>query len=133
MNERIKQIRKKMELTQQEFADKLGIARNNIAGYETNKRCPSDAVVSLICTKFGVNEDWIRTGEGEMFEQLTDHQKAMKYTAMLLKDTDSIVATAITNFIITYEQLDDTSKKVLEDVALKYLDNMKRASKTGPE
>lgn len=133
MNERIKQIRKKMELTQQEFADKLGIARNNIAGYETNKRCPSDAVVSLICTKFGVNEDWLRTGEGETFEQLTDQQKAMKYTAMLLKDTDSVIATAITNFIITYEQLDDTSKKVLEDVALKYLDNMKRASKTGPK
>ena len=50
----------------------------------------------------------------------------MKYTALLLKDTDSVVATAIKNFIITYEQLDDTSKKVLEDVALKYLENMKR-------
>lgn len=69
VNERIKIIRKKLELTQQEFADKLGIARNNIAGYETGKRSPSDAVVSLICTKFNVNEVWLRTGEGEMFVQ----------------------------------------------------------------
>lgn len=126
VNERIKIIRKKLELTQQEFADKLGIARNNIAGYETGKRSPSDAVVSLICAKFNVNEDWIRTGEGEIFEQLTDQQKVMKYTAMLLKDKDSLMATAIKNFIVTYEQLDDTSKKVLEDVALKYLENMKK-------
>lgn len=126
VNERIKIIRKKLELTQQEFADKLGIARNNIAGYETCKRSPSDAVVSLICAKCNVNENWLRTGEGEMFEQLTDQQKVMKYTAMLLKDKDSVMATAIKNFIITYEQLDDTSKKVLEDVAIKYLENMKK-------
>lgn len=69
MNERIKIIRKKLDLTQQEFADKLGIARNNIAGYETCKRSPSDAVVSLICAKCNVNETWLRTGKGEMFEQ----------------------------------------------------------------
>ena len=62
MNERIKVIRRTLELTQQEFADKLGIARNNIAGYETSKRSPSDAVISLICTKFNVNENWLRTG-----------------------------------------------------------------------
>jgi len=126
VNERIKIIRKQLELTQQEFADKLGIARNNIAGYETSKRSPSDAVVSLICAKFNVNEDWLRTGDGEMFEQLTDQQKVMKHTAQLLKDTDSVVANAIKTFIVTYEQLDATSKKVLEEVALKYLDNMKK-------
>ena len=73
-----------------------------------------------------MNEDWIRTGEGEIFEQLTEQQKVMKYTAMLLKDKDSLMAAAIKNFIVTYEQLDDTSKKVLEDVALKYLENIKK-------
>nr|WP_142412109.1 helix-turn-helix transcriptional regulator [Clostridium sp. Marseille-P7770] len=67
MHERIKEIRKYLNLTQQGFADKLGVARNNIAGYETGKRSPSDAVISLICTKFGVNEDWLRTGAGDMF------------------------------------------------------------------
>ena len=61
-----------------------------------------------------------------MFEQLTDQQKVMKHTAQLLKDTDSVVANAIKTFIVTYEQLDATSKKVLEEVALKYLDNIKK-------
>ena len=71
MNERLKKLRKELDITQQEFADKLGTARNNIAGYETGKRQPSDAVISLICKtdfpKGRVNETWLRTGEGEMF------------------------------------------------------------------
>ena len=49
MNERLKRLRKELDITQQEFADKLGTARNNIAGYETGKRQPSDAVMTLIC------------------------------------------------------------------------------------
>ncbi len=67
MNERIKKLRKALDLTQQDFADKLGTTRNNIAGYEIGRRTPSVAVISLICREFNVSEKWLRTGEGEMF------------------------------------------------------------------
>ena len=67
MNERIKKLRKSLELTQQGFADRIKTSRNNIAGYEAGTRAPSEAVVSLICREFNVNENWLRTGEGEMF------------------------------------------------------------------
>lgn len=67
MNERIKKLRKTLGLTQQEFADRLGTTRNNIAGYEIDRRSPSSSVISLICREFGVSEEWLRTGEGEMF------------------------------------------------------------------
>lgn len=126
MDERIKLLRKETGLTQQEFADRLGVARNNIAGYETKKRSPSDAVISLICAKFNVNETWLRTGEGEMFEELTEQEKTMKYVARLLKDVDSKVASAIKAFIVTYGELDDTSKKVLDSTLDKFLDNLKK-------
>ena len=72
MKERIKSLRKELSYTQQEFADKMGTPRNNIAGYETGKRSPSEAVISLICREFNVNEIWLRTGEGEMFNQTED-------------------------------------------------------------
>lgn len=68
MNMRIKKLRKALGLTQQEFADKIGIVRGNIATYETGKSKPGDAVVSLICREFSVNEEWLRTGNGEMFK-----------------------------------------------------------------
>lgn len=67
MDERIRKLRRYFDLTQQEFAEKVGTTRNNIAGYETGKRLPSMAVVSAICDKCNVNEQWLRTGEGAMF------------------------------------------------------------------
>lgn len=67
MNERIKKLRRSLDLTQQDFTDRLGTTRNNIAGYETGRRALSVAVISLICREFNVSETWLRTGEGEMF------------------------------------------------------------------
>jgi len=71
MNQRIKKLRKALDLTQQEFADKIGMKRNTVANYETDRNEPSSSVISLICREFNVNETWLRTGEGEMFVQRT--------------------------------------------------------------
>jgi len=127
MNERIKKLRKTLNLTQQEFADKLNIKRGAIANYEIGRNEPIDAVISLICKEYNVNEEWLRTGKGEMFEKLTEHQKLLKYTGLLLKNKDSAVANAIQTLIVTYEQLDDTSKITLEKIALQYIDNLKKS------
>ena len=67
MNERIKSLRKRLNMTQEQFAARLGIKRGAIANYEIGRNVPVDSVVSLICREFGVNEAWLRTGEGEMF------------------------------------------------------------------
>lgn len=68
MNVRIKQLRKAANLTQQEFADRLKIKRNTVATYEAGKSVPSDAAVALICREFHVNDEWLRTGSGEMLK-----------------------------------------------------------------
>lgn len=67
MKERIKKLRKALDLTQQEFGNRIGIKRNTIANYETGRNTPIDAVISLICREFNANESWLRTGNGEMF------------------------------------------------------------------
>lgn len=126
MEERLKELRNCLGMNQKEFAKSISLGQSTWAMIEIGKRELNDRHIKLICTIYDVNETWLRSGKGEMFERLTDQQKIMKYTAMLLKNTDSVVAAAIKNFIITYEQLDDTSKKVLEDIALKYLENMKK-------
>lgn len=69
MKDRIKQIRKRLDLTQQEFADKIGIKQNTVATYEMGRTTPSDRAIFSICQTFNVNETWLRTGEGEMFNQ----------------------------------------------------------------
>ena len=67
MNERLKKLRKALDLTQQEFADRIGVKRNTIATYEIGRNTPLDAVIASICREFNVSETWLRTGEGEMF------------------------------------------------------------------
>lgn len=63
--ERIRRLRKDKKLTQQEFADRLGIKRTTIANYESGRNEPVDSVIALICSKFAVDETWLRTGEGD--------------------------------------------------------------------
>ena len=71
MKDRLKQLRKELGLTQQEFSDQIGIKRNTFSQYENGRNEPIDAVIKLICGKFNVNEDWLRTGDGEMFVQVS--------------------------------------------------------------
>lgn len=66
MKERIKKIRTHFGLTQQKLADRLGLKRQTIAAYEIGNIEPSDSTLLLICKEFNINEDWLRTGNGEM-------------------------------------------------------------------
>ena len=68
MRDRIKKLRKMLDLTQSEFAARIGSTQNNIANYETGRRSPSAAALNNICKEFKVNEEWLRTGNGEMFK-----------------------------------------------------------------
>lgn len=129
MNERLKLLRRELNITQQEFADRIGIKRSTMATYESGRNEPIDAVISLICREFDVNEDWLKTGDGEMFEELTDQEKTMKYIAKLVKDKDSVVANAITAVAITYEQLDDAGKAVIDKTLLQCIDNYRSLAK----
>ena len=66
---RIKKVRKSLDLTQEAFATRIGSVQNTITGYESGRRNPSAPVISLICKEFNVNEEWLRNGTGEMFNQ----------------------------------------------------------------
>ncbi len=87
LHERIKQLRKALDLTQQEFADKIGTTRNNIAGYETGRRLPSEAAINLIIAKLNVSETWLRTGAGgdeAMFVQRSRDDELSSFVNELL-------------------------------------------------
>ena len=70
MPERIRILRKELKLSQDEFAKKLNMSRSNLGNIETGTIGTTDRVIANICDIFNVNEDWLRTGEGEMFREL---------------------------------------------------------------
>ena len=115
MNERLKKLRKTLDLTQQEFANKIGIARGNIGAYEVGKNAPSDAVISLICKQFNVDENWLRTGEGEMFiKQTRDEQIASFIGTIQSNEDDSFKK----RFVSMLSALDEWDWEVLERMVL---------------
>lgn len=67
MKDRFKELRKELNVTQQEFADKLKISRNFVAQIEMGSKVPSDRTIDDVCREFGVSEEWLRTGKGNMF------------------------------------------------------------------
>ena len=109
MNERIKELRKALNLTQQEFADRLNIKRGAIANYEVGRNEPIDAVISLICREFNVNEEWLRDGSGEMFRAEEENSIVARAT-MLLGEKDPLFEA----FIDTYSKLTPRNRELLQ-------------------
>lgn len=68
MNERFKELRSILSITQQDFAEKLGLSRNFVAQIEMGTKVPSDRTVRDVCRVFKVNYTWLVHGSGEMFE-----------------------------------------------------------------
>jgi len=70
MNKRLKELRKTLRLTQTEFAANLEMAQNSYSKIELGDNSLTEKNIFLICLIYGVNETWLRTGEGEMFNPL---------------------------------------------------------------
>lgn len=67
MNERIKKVRNSLNISQTDFAQKLSVSRSAVCKMESGENYPSEQTIKLMCNEFSVNEEWLRTGNGEMF------------------------------------------------------------------
>ena len=86
MNERIKLIRKEASLTQEAFAARLSLTRNFIAQVEMGVKEPSDRTIRDICREFGVNEIWLREGEGDPYVNTERSHEMAALVASLTQD-----------------------------------------------
>ena len=123
MNERILLIRKNANLTQKDFADRIGVKRNTVAVYESGGCNVSDSVIKMICREFSINESWLRSGEGDMYVPVEDETAAIVSS---LLEKKSPVYDMILDLLRTYEKLDDKSRIVFDSVVSDLIDNAKR-------
>ena len=86
--ERIKEVRKNAGLTQQKFAERIGAKQNTVAQYEIGRNAPIDPVIKAICKEFGCNEIWLRTGEGDPFQEETRQEQIMRFAAQTVNGSD---------------------------------------------
>ena len=78
MKDRIKLLRKKEKMSQEEFGRKIGIGKSSVSKIELGENNPSDQTIMLICSIFNVNEVWLRTGEGgeeNMYSKMSEDDR----------------------------------------------------------
>lgn len=118
MNERIKVLRKHLHLTQNEFGDKLGIVKSSISNIEKGRHGVTDQMIKLMVKEFGVSENWLRYGEGEMFPEF-DRTDAI---AKLADDIMTEVPNSFKSRLVTaLAQMTEEQWKVLEDITHKVI------------
>lgn len=124
MDERIKELRKALGLTQQKFADAIGVRQNTVAQYEIGRNPPTDTVITLICREFNVSEEWLRTGEGEMFQPKSRNEELFEFAVKVAEgDPKSIQA----QLLAVMARLTDEQWEVLAQVARKFVEETKKA------
>ncbi|MDR3139466.1 MAG: helix-turn-helix transcriptional regulator [Treponema sp.] len=74
INRRIKQVRETLKLSQVQFSRVISLSGGYLAGVETEKRKVNDRLIKLICSSFNVNADWLKTGEGPVFNEHSDEE-----------------------------------------------------------
>ena len=109
MNERIRELRLALHLTQQQFSDQISISRGSLANIETGKKTPSALIINAICREFCVSREWLLSGEGKMFNG----------------EPDTVVAERIRKKLISkITRLSDEQLIVLAEIAEDLCKNM---------
>lgn len=112
--QRIKEIRKALKLTQEQLAEKTSATRPMIASYELNRVVPNDVFIRHFCKTLNVNEDWLRTGIGEMFIPIEGDAKLMDIIAdACMNDREDVKQTIVAISELDTEQL-EAIRKIIE-------------------
>ena len=72
---RIKTLRKEEQLTQKDFAKRLLISQSYLSGLENGNEVPTSKLLKLICLEFGINEEWLNNGTGDMYDEVYENDR----------------------------------------------------------
>ncbi|BDF59216.1 hypothetical protein CE91St36_20330 [Christensenellaceae bacterium] len=111
MYKRIKEIRRALGLNQMEFAKRLGLSQSSLAMIEVGRRSFSDKHIKLICSAFHINEEWLRSGQGEMFLTTCYDQEFIDVFEQLLPETQELLVAIAKELLETQTKLLDKSKR----------------------
>ena len=120
MKDRIIELRNKLNLTQTEFGEKIGLTRNAVAAYERGIANPTGTAIIAIVNVFHVNREWLETGEGDMFAPTAEQAE----TARMIESISE--SPAMRSLLAAWAQLSDENKAVFERFAADYVEDYNR-------
>lgn len=123
LKDRILKIRKESKLTQDAFAERLGLSKNFVWMLEKGERVPSDRTIADICREFNINKEWLLTENGDMYDIPEDETAAV--VSELLEE-DNPFYELIVGIMKTYQGLDSKSQELLKNLGKQLLENLKK-------
>lgn len=124
---RVKELRSKLNMTQTEFGKKIEVAQSYLTNIETAKRPVTDKIFKIICLESWngryVNENWLRTGEGEMFIELPENDEVAEIVSDLLEEENPFY-NLILDVMRTFKQLDTNSQKAICHASAQLKENL---------
>ena len=130
MKDRVSLIRRKLNLTAKDFGNRLCVAQSTISSIETGIRQPSNQLINSICREFNVNETWLRTGEGEMFNELSKEEQVTRFVAKLLRSPDAAFQRAL---IVALSELPPEAWEIWADFVLSLGEEYKKQKGQPPD
>ena len=126
MGERVKELRKALGLSGEKFGEKIGVTRSAISDIERGRNGLSDSNILAICREFNVNEEWLRTGMGEMFKDMTLDEEIISFIGEIQWDTSN---TFKKRFISAISKLSEEEWNVLEKIIVDMASNIEENKK----
>ena len=123
---RVKELRKKLGLTQSEMGEKLSLSGNLVYMMEKGERAISDRTVKDICRDLNVNEEWLRTGEGEMFQNALELSSTQVLLEALERDHGKPFPSMVKAIAEIYAEADEVDRQVLNRLVDELLEKMKK-------
>lgn len=122
--ERVRILRKTLGLSGEKFGSKLGVTKTAISRIENGSNHVTDQMFKSICREFQVNEIWLQTGEGSMFQEIPLKDEYMRAATELYKRND----TAAMQALISYWKLEADTQKILWDKLLEIAESYKKTN-----
>ena len=115
--ERVKQIRKSKGMTLEKFGERVGVTKQTVSRIENGVNALTEQMLLSVCREFDVNEQWLRTGEGEMFRERSPSEEIGYYVEDLLEydGHGNPFYDMIVEMMKTYVELDEKSQAVIRD------------------
>lgn len=129
MDKRLKDIRKALNMNQEEFSARIGVQRSTVGNYESGVRVPIDAVVLSICREFNVNEAWLRTGEGDMFRAKDREEELYELFAKMMGDENADFKRRLISVML---RMDEPEWQMLERKARQLLEELQNEKSDAP-
>lgn len=120
MNERLKELRKEhLHLTLEKFGEPLGVKHAALSHLENGKNKLTDQMILLICRTYNVNEEWLRTGNGPVFQELPEEDEFGFAVAEISDDP------VVKSILIEYSKLDKPLRKTFRDFLIRSIERSK--------